>query len=81
MFVFHLVLSVLVACSELQFSIHSFILFFQFVRTFTQVSMQWQDTDSMREELDDLQVCDCGSLSVSIFRQWMHVIYYYLSLE
>lgn len=29
-----------------------FILF----RTFTQVSIQWQDTDSMREELDDLQV-------------------------
>lgn len=27
------------------------------VRTFTQVSVQWQDTDSMREELDDLQVC------------------------
>lgn len=26
-------------------------------RTFTQVSAQWQDTDSMREELDDLQVC------------------------
>lgn len=25
-------------------------------RTFTQVSMQWQDTDSMREELDDLQI-------------------------
>lgn len=25
-------------------------------RTFTQVSIQWQDTDSMREELDDLQV-------------------------
>lgn len=25
-------------------------------RTFTQVSVQWQDTDSMREELDDLQV-------------------------
>ncbi|KAL0438051.1 UNVERIFIED_CONTAM: protein PIR [Sesamum latifolium] len=24
-------------------------------RTFTQVSVQWQDTDSMREELDDLQ--------------------------
>lgn len=26
------------------------------IRTFTQVSVQWQDTDSMREELDDLQV-------------------------
>ncbi|KAI0493637.1 hypothetical protein KFK09_023758 [Dendrobium nobile] len=25
-------------------------------RTFTQVSMQWQDTDTMREELDDLQI-------------------------
>ncbi|KAL6649198.1 hypothetical protein ACP70R_013422 [Stipagrostis hirtigluma subsp. patula] len=25
-------------------------------RTFTQVSTQWQDTDTMREELDDLQV-------------------------
>ncbi|MCO5571458.1 hypothetical protein L7F22_025198 [Adiantum nelumboides] len=25
-------------------------------RTFTQVSTQWQDTDSMREELDDLQI-------------------------
>ncbi|GAU13588.1 hypothetical protein TSUD_346920 [Trifolium subterraneum] len=25
-------------------------------RTFTQVSGQWQDTDSMREELDDLQI-------------------------
>ncbi|CAL5364883.1 unnamed protein product [Camellia sinensis] len=25
-------------------------------RTFTQVSIQWQDTDSMREELDDLQI-------------------------
>ncbi|KAL0360192.1 UNVERIFIED_CONTAM: protein PIR [Sesamum radiatum] len=25
-------------------------------RTFTQVSVQWQDTDSMREELDDLQI-------------------------
>ncbi|CAK9180107.1 unnamed protein product [Ilex paraguariensis] len=25
-------------------------------RTFTQVSAQWQDTDSMREELDDLQI-------------------------
>ncbi|MBA0873452.1 hypothetical protein Goshw_002374, partial [Gossypium schwendimanii] len=25
-------------------------------RTFTQVSIQWPDTDSMREELDDLQV-------------------------
>ncbi|KAE8713278.1 Protein PIR [Hibiscus syriacus] len=25
-------------------------------RTFTQVSVQWPDTDSMREELDDLQV-------------------------
>ncbi|XP_057867272.2 protein PIR isoform X2 [Cryptomeria japonica] len=25
-------------------------------RTFTQVSSQWQDTDSMREELDDLQI-------------------------
>ncbi|KAK7839487.1 protein pir, partial [Quercus suber] len=24
--------------------------------TFTQVSIQWQDTDSMREELDDLQI-------------------------
>ncbi|KAI8029938.1 Protein PIR, partial [Camellia lanceoleosa] len=24
--------------------------------TFTQVSIQWQDTDSMREELDDLQL-------------------------
>jgi hypothetical protein len=30
-----------------------------FVRTFTQVSGQWQDTDSMREELDDLQVRNC----------------------
>ncbi|KAL5699020.1 hypothetical protein ACHQM5_029980 [Ranunculus cassubicifolius] len=25
-------------------------------RTFTQVSAQWQDSDSMREELDDLQI-------------------------
>lgn len=25
-------------------------------RTFTQVSVQWQDTDSKREELDDLQI-------------------------
>ncbi|KAH7690906.1 cytoplasmic FMR1 interacting protein [Dioscorea alata] len=25
-------------------------------RTFTQVSAQWQETDSMREELDDLQI-------------------------
>ncbi|PPS14422.1 hypothetical protein GOBAR_AA06154 [Gossypium barbadense] len=25
-------------------------------RTFTQVSIQWPDTDSMREELDDLQI-------------------------
>ncbi|XP_059628581.1 protein PIR isoform X2 [Cornus florida] len=25
-------------------------------RTFTQVSVQWQDIDSMREELDDLQI-------------------------
>lgn len=25
-------------------------------RTFTQVNLQWQDTDSMREELDDLQI-------------------------
>lgn len=25
-------------------------------RTFTQVSVQWQDTDSVREELDDLQI-------------------------
>ncbi|KAG5549651.1 hypothetical protein RHGRI_014828 [Rhododendron griersonianum] len=25
-------------------------------RTFTQVSMQWQDNDSLREELDDLQI-------------------------
>ncbi|POO02956.1 Cytoplasmic FMR1-interacting protein [Trema orientale] len=25
-------------------------------RTFTQVSVQWHDTDSMREELDDLQI-------------------------
>ncbi|OMO50212.1 Cytoplasmic FMR1-interacting [Corchorus olitorius] len=25
-------------------------------RTFTQVSVQWPDTDSMREELDDLQI-------------------------
>ncbi|CAN6460534.1 unnamed protein product [Victoria cruziana] len=25
-------------------------------RTFTQVSAQWQDTDSMRDELDDLQI-------------------------
>ncbi|TXG66168.1 hypothetical protein EZV62_007443 [Acer yangbiense] len=25
-------------------------------KTFTQVSVQWQDTDSMREELDDLQI-------------------------
>ncbi|KAI3945395.1 hypothetical protein MKW92_027849, partial [Papaver armeniacum] len=25
-------------------------------RTFTQVSVQWQDTDAMREELDDLQI-------------------------
>ncbi|CAN6806205.1 unnamed protein product [Brassica oleracea] len=25
-------------------------------RTFTQVSAQWQDTDTMREELDDLQI-------------------------
>lgn len=66
MFVLHLVLSVLVACSELQFSIHSFILFFKFVRTFTQVSMQWQDTDSMREELDDLQVCDWFPFCVNI---------------
>jgi hypothetical protein len=27
-----------------------------FDRTFTQVSVQWQDIDSIREELDDLQV-------------------------
>ncbi|KAL3638793.1 hypothetical protein CASFOL_016700 [Castilleja foliolosa] len=27
-------------------------------RTFTQVSVQWQDTDTMREELDDLHVDD-----------------------
>lgn len=27
-------------------------------RTFTQVSVQWQDTDSKREELDDLQVLE-----------------------
>lgn len=26
-------------------------------RTFTQVSGQWQDSDSIREELDDLQAC------------------------
>lgn len=26
------------------------------VRTFTQVSTEWADSDSMREELDDLQV-------------------------
>ncbi|KAL9233414.1 hypothetical protein vseg_008421 [Gypsophila vaccaria] len=25
-------------------------------RTFTQVSVQWQDTDAMREEMDDLQI-------------------------
>ncbi|KAI4369469.1 hypothetical protein MLD38_017906 [Melastoma candidum] len=25
-------------------------------RTFTQVSVQWQDTDSLREEMDDLQI-------------------------
>ncbi|WVY92685.1 hypothetical protein V8G54_031773 [Vigna mungo] len=33
-------------------------------RTFTQVSGQWQDSDSMREELDDLQIlfqnCPCS---------------------
>lgn len=28
-------------------------------RTFTQVSVQWQDTDSLREEMDDLQVLEC----------------------
>lgn len=33
-------------------------IFFYFSRTFTQVSIQWQDSDSMREELDDLQVLD-----------------------
>ncbi|RVX11313.1 Protein PIR [Vitis vinifera] len=31
--------------------------------TFTQVSVHWQDTDSMREELDDLQVCKSDFLS------------------
>jgi magnesium-transporting ATPase (P-type) len=35
-----------------------------FVRTFTQVSGQWQDTDSMREELDDLQVRNCWNFSL-----------------
>ncbi|KAG0477882.1 hypothetical protein HPP92_012601 [Vanilla planifolia] len=25
-------------------------------RTFTQISIQWQETDSMREEMDDLQI-------------------------
>lgn len=34
----------------------SFVCYIQCARTFTQVSVQWQDTDSMREELDDLQV-------------------------
>jgi cytoplasmic FMR1 interacting protein len=31
-------------------------------RTFTQVSTQWQDTDTMREELDDLQVARLSCL-------------------
>lgn len=35
---------------------------FEFTRTFTQVSMQWQDNDSLREELDDLQVCQSSFL-------------------
>lgn len=26
-------------------------------RTFTQISVSWPDTEQMREELDDLQVC------------------------
>lgn len=28
-----------------------------YYRTFTQVSVNWPDTEQMREELDDLQVC------------------------
>lgn len=44
------------------------------LRTFTQVSGQWQDTDSMREELDDLQVHNCWPLdyyeTISLFYYW-----------
>jgi hypothetical protein len=41
--------------------------------------MQWQDTDSMREELDDLQVCDVVPLSVLTCRYGMVVMYNCLS--
>ncbi|RVW47661.1 Protein PIR [Vitis vinifera] len=41
--------------------------------TFTQVSVQWQDTDSMREELDDLQVCKSDFLK--------HEMGYFLNLH
>jgi len=34
-------------------------------RTFTQVSTQWQDTDTMREELDDLQVAALSLLFIT----------------
>jgi hypothetical protein len=37
-------------------TIIDFFLLTLLCRTFTQVSSQWQDTDTMREELDDLQV-------------------------
>jgi len=32
---------------------------------FTQVSTQWQDTDTMREELDDLQVAALSLLFIT----------------
>ncbi|KAJ0716383.1 putative cytoplasmic FMR1-interacting, CYRIA/CYRIB, Rac1 binding domain-containing protein [Helianthus annuus] len=46
-------------------------------RTFTQVSIQWQDTDLMREELDDLQIflstrwAILLNLHVEMFRNWI----------
>ncbi|KAG6435960.1 hypothetical protein SASPL_100841 [Salvia splendens] len=53
-------------------------------RTFTQVSVQWQDTDSMREELDDLQIflstrwAILLNLHVEMFRVNKYPSYYIL---
>lgn len=47
---------------------------FAIVRTFTQVSIQWQDTDSMREELDDLQVFACAYFIRDDLISWLNEV-------
>lgn len=46
-----------------------------FLRTFTQVSVQWHDTDAMREELDDLQVFEYFPFTVYLVG-WIYCIMY-----